>query len=93
MYRCPNCKELSISGFSQLTPPFDGNIRCTVCKAELRIKKKITNYLVIIYLFLRAIFWSFAAPEFRLPVFYEIMIVVALGFIQIRFTEYEVRLK
>jgi len=91
MYRCPNCRDLSISGFSQITPPFDGKTKCPVCKAEVRIKKKVTNYLVIIYLFLRAIFWSLAPPEFRLGSFYEIIIVIALGFIQIRFTEYEVR--
>lgn len=88
MYRCPNCNELSISGFSQLSPPFDGLTQCPNCGVELRVKRKFTNYLVALYM-ATVIAASFVLDKHgMLSSFIGFALLVAVGVIQIRYVEY-----
>src|SRR5262249_18351211 len=89
MYRCPHCHARSISALSQLSPPFDGVTNCSACGTQLKVKRKFTNYLVVLYM-LGCILVSgilgvkgFTSAEVYL--FY----LLVVGAIQVKYVEYE----
>lgn len=90
MYRCPYCHDLSISSLSQISPPFNSNTKCPKCHAEVKLKRKFTNYLIIYYMFLRAVAGSVLPPEYFPHIFIDAIVILVLTVIQCRLAEYEV---
>jgi hypothetical protein len=89
MYRCPHCKNLSISALSQLSPPFNGVTTCPACKSEVKVKRKFTNFLVAIYFVASIIASKFFGLREFVSSFNGLAILIAGAFFQIRFVEYE----
>jgi len=90
MYRCPHCKKLTISGLTQFYPPFDGRVQCSNCHAEVKVKKKFTNFLVPIYILIRAFSGLIFGIRPNLSFFTELTLLLFVCFIQVRFISYEV---
>ena len=88
MYRCPHCRDLSISWRAQFSPPFDGRTKCPSCGAELKIKLKVSNLLLAIYLGGRGLLGLLFDIRFDPGLFWEIWIVVILAFLQVRLSAY-----
>jgi hypothetical protein len=89
MYKCPHCHHLSISGWSQLSPPFDGHVTCPVCHTEVRVKRRISNYFVFLYL-IGTLAASFLSGHHGLfDSFIGIALLIAVAGLQIRLTKYE----
>lgn len=90
MYQCPQCQDLSLSGPSTLFMSLDGTTACPTCKTPLRIKHKPTNYLVIVYMYLRAILSSALPGGYDVGIFIESSVMIGLFVIQFLLMEYEV---
>lgn len=89
MYRCPHCGDLAISGATQFSPPFNGRVKCPTCGTELKIKRKVSNFILPIYFAGRAALSLLFGLRFDGGFFWEMMFAVILAFIQIRFSSYE----
>ncbi len=89
MYRCPHCRDLSISWRAQFSPPFDGRTKCPSCGSELKIKFKASNLLVAVYLGGRALLGLFFDIRFDAGLFWEVWIVLIVAFFQVRLSEYK----
>lgn len=89
MYRCPHCSDLSISGATQLSPPFDGRVKCSTCAAELKVKIKLTNFILPAYFMSRSLMGLLFHIHIDLDIFWEMTIVLILAFLQIRLSTYE----
>jgi len=85
MYRCPNCKDLSISAISQLSPPFNGHTKCPTCGSEVKVKHKASNYLIFIFALTYAILGS---NGIRLDITTVLIMLAIVAAVQIRLTEY-----
>jgi len=68
----------------------NGTTTCPTCKATLRIKHKPTNYLLIVYVGLRAILSSALPGGYDVGIFIEASVMVGLFVIQFLLMEYEV---
>lgn len=68
----------------------NGTTTCPTCKATLRIKHKPTNYLLIVYMGLRAILSSALPGGYDVGIFIESSVMVGLFVIQFLLMEYEV---
>lgn len=90
MYKCPNCGNLSISGLTQLSPPFDGKVQCPVCRAELKTRMKFSNFLIPIYLIGRAMASLVFKVHFDFGFITEMCILLVLAFFQVRLCEYRI---
>jgi len=90
MYQCPRCQDLSLSNASTLFMTLNGTTTCPTCKATLRIKHKPTNYLLIVYMGLRAILSSALPGGYDVGIFIELSVMVGLFVIQFPLMEYEV---
>jgi predicted RNA-binding Zn-ribbon protein involved in translation (DUF1610 family) len=88
MYRCPHCGDLSISGASQFSPPFNGRVKCPTCGTELKVKQKTSNFILPIYLIGRSALSFLFDVRFDAGLFWEVAIVVTLAFLQIRLSSY-----
>jgi phage FluMu protein Com len=88
MYRCPHCGDLSVSAATQFSPPFDGRTKCPTCKVELKVKMKLSNFVLALYLFARALLGIVFGFHPNIEPFWEFSILLALFFIQVRFIEY-----
>jgi predicted RNA-binding Zn-ribbon protein involved in translation (DUF1610 family) len=88
MYRCPRCGDLSISGATQFSPPFDGRTKCPTCGAELKVKHKSSNFILPLYLIGRSTLSLLFGIRFELDFVWDTLILVTLLFIQIRFIAY-----
>jgi hypothetical protein len=89
MYRCPHCKKLGISALSQLSPPFSGVTTCQACNSEVKVKRKFTNFLVVVYLFACIIASKFFGLRDFVSSFHGVAILIAVAAFQVRFVEYE----
>lgn len=89
MYRCPNCQKMTISGMTQFSPPFNGMVECPNCHAELRVKRKFSNYLVAIYLIARAMLYFVFGLHIDYNFAIEFPILLILFFFQVRLSTYE----
>jgi predicted RNA-binding Zn-ribbon protein involved in translation (DUF1610 family) len=89
MYRCPHCGDLSISGASQFSPPFNGRVKCPTCGTELKVKWKASNFILPIYFIGRSALSFLFGVRFDAGLFWEVAIVVTLAFLQIRLSSYE----
>jgi len=89
MYRCPHCGDLSISGATQFSPPFDGRVKCPTCGAELKVKITLANFILPAYLMSRSLMGLLFHIHIDLDVFWEMTIVLILAFLQIRLSTYE----
>lgn len=89
MYMCPHCRHFSISWRAQLSPPFDGRTTCPCCGARLKIKLKVSNFLIPIYLFGRATLGMLFHLRFDAGFVGETAIAIILCVLQIRLMAYE----
>jgi hypothetical protein len=90
MYQCPRCQDLSLSNASTLFMTLNGTTTCPTCKATLRIKHKPTNYLLIVYMGLRAILSSALPGGYDVGTLVELSVMIGLFVIQFLLMEYEV---
>jgi hypothetical protein len=90
MYQCPRCQDLSLSNASTLSMTLNGSTTCPTCKATLRIKHKPTNYLLIVYMGLRAVLSSALPGGYDVGIFIDSSVMVGLFVIQFLLMEYEV---
>jgi hypothetical protein len=90
MYQCPRCQDLSLSNASTLFMTLNGTTTCPTCKATLRIKHKPTNYLLIVYMGLRAILSSALPGGYDVGILVELSVMIGLFVIQFLLMEYEV---
>lgn len=87
MYRCPHCGELAISAWSQFSAPFNTTTTCPACKNEVKVKRKMSNYLVALYLIAMPILaYIFAYPYDSSAAFVGL---VAVAIVPIRSAAYE----
>jgi predicted RNA-binding Zn-ribbon protein involved in translation (DUF1610 family) len=89
MYRCPHCGDLSISGATQFSPPFNSRVKCPRCGTEVKIRMKASNFILPAYMFGRGMLGLLFGSHFDAGLFWEMAIVVSLAFLQIRLSEYE----
>lgn len=89
MYRCPHCRDLSISWRAQFSSPFDGRTKCPSCGTEVKIKLKPSNLPLAIYLGGRGLAGLLFDIRFDAGLFWEIWIVLVVAFFQVRLSEYE----
>jgi hypothetical protein len=68
----------------------NGTTTCPTCKATLRIKHKPTNYLLIVYMGLRAILSSALPGGYDVGILVELSVMIGLFVIQFLLMEYEV---
>ena len=68
----------------------NGTTTCPTCKATLRIKHKPTNYLLIVYMGLRAILSSALPEGYDVGILVELSVMTGLFVIQFLLMEYEV---
>ncbi|WP_159703835.1 hypothetical protein [Massilia sp. 9I] len=80
---------MSISAASQFSPPFNGRVKCPTCGSELKVRQKLTNFILPIYLLGRVALSQLFGLRFDAGMFWEMLILLALGFVQIRFIAYK----
>jgi len=91
MYKCPECGASSIPVLAQLAPPWDGYTACSACGATLQIKRKASNYLVVVYMLARACMpYVFSMPGASLALS-DLPVIALLGYLQVANVEYEAR--
>lgn len=88
MYRCPHCRNFSISWTAQLSPPF-GRTKCPICGAELKIKLKFSNFILPVYLAGRGILGFLFNVRFDAGFFGEVAILITLALLQIWLSSYK----
>jgi hypothetical protein len=89
MYRCPHCGDLSVSGATQFSPPFNGRTKCPTCHTELKVKLSVWNFLFPLYFLTRAGLGFVFHIHLDLSLFGETVAGFIIAFLQIRFSSYE----
>jgi len=79
----------TISGLSQFAPPFNGITTCNNCGAMVKVKRKISNYLLPTYILIRAVMGLAFEIHPDLTATSEILILVLIFFFQVRLISYE----
>jgi len=88
MYRCPHCGKQSISTIAQLCRPFDNQTTCPACGANLKIRMKLSNFILPIYLFCRGMLGLVFGIHFDAGLLGEMAIALMLFFLQVSLIEY-----
>lgn len=90
MRPCPNCGQLAISEFSQLSPPYDGRVQCSYCKADVKVKMTPVNFILPIYLLVRGFIGLVFGIHLDLGFAAEMSLMLALFLVQLKLLAYEV---
>jgi len=89
MYQCPHCGKQSISTIAQLCRPFDNRTTCPACGAKLKIRMKLSNFILPIYMFCRSMLGLVFGMHFDAGLPAEMAAVLMFFFLQIRLIEYK----
>lgn len=89
MIRCPHCGKQSISTIAQLCRPFDNRTTCPACGAKLKIRMKLSNFILPIYLFCRGMLGLLLGIHVNAGFAAEMAAVLMFFFLQIRLIEYK----
>jgi hypothetical protein len=86
MYKCPKCGQDSISALGQFT--LSRTTTCKECGAVVKVKRKFTNYLVLLYLLTAVLFDRvFAAPGAAFNYWWFLGLIVVAA-VQVQSAEY-----
>jgi predicted RNA-binding Zn-ribbon protein involved in translation (DUF1610 family) len=89
MYRCPHCGKQSISTIAQLCRPFDNCTTCPACGTKLKIRMKLSNFILPIYLFCRSLLGLLLGIHINAGFPAEMAALLMFFFLQIRLIEYK----